>query len=61
MIQIINSEKDNLLTAKIIGEVSRAEVQKIHPLIHKITNKNKKVDFYFELYDFHGYDLDGSD
>lgn len=59
MIYILNSEKDNLIAAKISGKISKEEVQKLHPLIHKIKDKNKKVDFYFELDDFQGYDLEG--
>ena len=59
MKQILNSEKDNLIAAKVSGEISKEEVQKIHQLIHEIIDKNKKVDFYLELYDFQGYDLDG--
>lgn len=59
MIQIFNSEKDNLIAAKVSGEISKEEVQKIHPLIHEVNDKNKKVNFYLELYNFHGYDLEG--
>lgn len=59
MIHILNSEKDNLIAAKISGKISKEEVQEIHSLIHKIINKNKKVGFYFELDDFHGYELEG--
>jgi len=59
MVQIINSEKENLIAAKISGKISKNDVEKIHPLIHNIINKGQKVDFYFEMEDFHGYDLEG--
>ena len=59
MIQIINKEKDNLISAKISGKISKNDVEKIHPLIHKIIEKGKKVDFYFEMEDFEGYTLKG--
>lgn len=59
MIHLLNSEKENLIAAKVSGEISKEEVQKLHPLIHEIIDKNKKVDFYLELHDFHGYDLKG--
>ena len=59
MIQIINTEKDNLISAKISGEISKNDVEKIHPLIHNIIEKGKKVDFYFEMEDFEGYTLKG--
>lgn len=59
MINLLNTDKDNLIAAKISGKISKEDVQKLHPLIHKVIEKNKKVDFYFELQDFHGYDLKG--
>lgn len=59
MIKIINTEKDNLISAKLSGKISKNDVEKIHPLIHKIIEKGKKVDFYFEMEDFEGYTLKG--
>ncbi|WP_026914591.1 STAS/SEC14 domain-containing protein [Christiangramia portivictoriae] len=59
MIQLLNSEKDNLISAKISGKISRDEVEKLHPLIHDIIKKGKKVDFFFEMEDFEGYTLKG--
>tara|TARA_E500000318_G_scaffold110533_1_gene126260 strand:+ start:5702 stop:6058 length:357 start_codon:yes stop_codon:yes gene_type:complete len=59
MIQLLNSEKDNLISAKISGKISKNEVEKIHSLIHEILKKNSKVDFYFEMEDFDGYTLKG--
>lgn len=59
MIQIINTGKDNLISAKISGKISKNDVEKIHPLIHNIIEKGKKVNFYFEMEDFEGYTLKG--
>ncbi|WP_298350555.1 STAS/SEC14 domain-containing protein [uncultured Dokdonia sp.] len=59
MIRILNTEKDNLISAKISGKISKNDVEKIHPLIHNIIEKGKKVDFYFEMEDFEGYTLKG--
>lgn len=59
MIQILNTEKDNLISAKISGKISKNDVEKIHPLIHNIIEKGKKVGFYFEMEDFEGYTLKG--
>tara|TARA_R110000764_G_scaffold51464_1_gene112547 strand:- start:382 stop:801 length:420 start_codon:yes stop_codon:yes gene_type:complete len=59
MIHIIESEKDNLISAKISGTISKADVEKIHQLIHKIIENGKKADFYFEMEDFEGYTLKG--
>ena len=55
MIQLINTEKNNLISAKISGNISKSDVEKIHPLIHNIIENGKKVDFYFEMEDFTGY------
>lgn len=59
MVQILNSEKDNLISAIIRGNISKSDVEKIHSLIHNIIEKGKKVDFYFEMEDFTGYTLKG--
>lgn len=59
MIQIINTGKDNLISAKISGKISKNDVEKIHSLIHNIIEKGKKVDFYFEMEDYEGYTLKG--
>lgn len=59
MIQLINTEKNNLISAKISGNISKSDVEKIHPLIHNIIENGKKVDFYFEMEDFTGYTLKG--
>lgn len=59
MIKIKNTKRENLISAKISGKISKADVEKIHPLIHNIIQKGKKVDFYFEMEDFEGYTLKG--
>lgn len=59
MIQIKNVEKNNLISAIIIGKVTKADIEKIHPLIHSMVKNGNKVDFFFELVNFKGYDLKG--
>lgn len=59
MIQISNTENENLISAIISGEITKEDVGKIHSLIHKIIAKGKKADFYFEMKDFEGYTLEG--
>ena len=60
MIHIIESEKDNLISAKISGTISKADVEKIHQLIHKIIENGKKADFYFEMEDFQDIKVDSA-
>ncbi|GEQ87421.1 hypothetical protein ULMS_29290 [Patiriisocius marinistellae] len=59
MLQILNSEKENLISAKLSGKISKNDVEKIHSKIHDILENNDKVDFYFEMDDFDGYTLKG--
>lgn len=59
MIHFLDSEKDNLIAFKIEGKITKEDIQKVHPLIHKITNTGKKVDFYMNLNDFEGYETGG--
>ncbi|MCK0125158.1 SpoIIAA-like protein [Gelidibacter sediminis] len=59
MIQFVNSKNENLIAAKLEGKISTSDVELIHSRIDEILNSNQKVDFYFEMHDFHGYDLQG--
>ena len=59
MIQLLNSEKDNLISAKLSDKISKKDVKKIHSLIHNILENHEKVDFYFEMENFEGYTLKG--
>ena len=59
MIQILNIENENVIATKITGKITKKDIEKIHPLIHNIIEKGHKVDFYFELEDIDGYDLEG--
>tara|TARA_R110001583_G_scaffold13031_1_gene56901 strand:- start:2762 stop:2959 length:198 start_codon:yes stop_codon:yes gene_type:complete len=55
MINIVELERANLISAKISDKISKDEVEKVHTLIYKIIETGKKVDFYFELEDFKSY------
>ena len=59
MIQLLNSEKDNVIAAILEGKISKTDVESIHSRIHQILKSNQKVDFYFEMHDFEGYTLKG--
>lgn len=59
MIHILETKNENLIAAKLEGKISKSDVRKIHPLIHKIIAKGNKTNFYFEMHDFHGYELNG--
>ena len=47
MIQLLNSEKDNVIAAILEGKISKTDVESIHSRIHQILKSNQKVDFYF--------------
>jgi hypothetical protein len=47
MIHILEIQKDNVIAAKLEGKISKSDVDRIHPLIHKIIKKGKKAGFYF--------------
>ena len=57
--QIMETKEENLIAAKISGKISKKDVERFHPLIHNTIEKGQKVDFYFELENFHGYKLEG--
>ncbi|APY00912.1 SpoIIAA family protein [Lacinutrix venerupis] len=59
MIQILNSEKSNLISAKLSGKISKADVENIHSRIHNILENYDKVEFYFEMENFDGYTIKG--
>lgn len=59
MLRIKNVEKNNLISATISGKISKEDIEKIHPLIHNIVKNGDKVDFFFELVNFKGYNLKG--
>lgn len=59
MIQLVNTTKDNLVATILEGKISKTDVKLIHSRIDEILKNNQKVDFYFEMKDFHGYDLEG--
>ena len=59
MIHVLNSEKDNLISAKLSGKISKSDVEKVHSRIHEILKNNNKVHFYFEVADLDGYTIKG--
>lgn len=59
MIQILNSEKDNLISAKLSGKISKQDVKIVHSKIHDVLEKNEKVNFYFEMENLEGYTTKG--
>ena len=43
----------------VCDKIKKEDVEKIHTIIHKILENHKKVDFYFELKNFKGYEFGG--
>ncbi|MFC4220077.1 SpoIIAA family protein [Flagellimonas marina] len=59
MIQFIDTQKENLIAARLSGKLDEENLKTIHERIHRIIDKGHKVDFYFEMDDFEGYTLKG--
>lgn len=59
MLQLVNTTKDNLVATILEGKIFKTDVKLIHSRIDEILKSNQKVDFYFEMKDFHSYDLQG--
>ncbi len=59
MMKIMTTEKDNLIATTLEGKITEADVGHIRSRIDEILKNNRKVDFYFEMHDFHGYDMKG--
>jgi hypothetical protein len=45
MLQILEFTKNNLIATKAQENLTEADIQKIHPLIHTIVNRGQKVCF----------------
>ncbi|MFC0446091.1 STAS/SEC14 domain-containing protein [Pseudidiomarina halophila] len=59
MIDILDSDKENLIAVKFTGKATQQDMKRIHALIDGIVEKDLKVDFYLEFHDFHGYEMKG--
>lgn len=59
MVQLVKTKKENLVAAILEGKISKTDVELIHSRIDEVVKNNQKVDFYFEMEDFHGYEPQG--
>lgn len=59
MLQILELTRDNIICTKADGNLSENDVEKVHPLIHNILDKGRKVKWYFEMENFTGWDMKG--
>ncbi len=59
MLSIINTEKENLIAARLSGTLNKADLEKVHPLIHQVINNGHKVDWYLEIEEGTTYSLAG--
>ena len=59
MLQILEFTKNNVIATKAQENLTEADIQKIHPLIHNIVYHGQKVRWYFEMQDFTGWDMKG--
>lgn len=59
MIKNIEIREENIIFSEITGKLKKGEIKEMHPFIHEIIAKNKKVRWYFEMIDFKGWDMEG--
>ncbi|HIB38102.1 STAS/SEC14 domain-containing protein [Mesonia sp.] len=59
MLQIIEISGDNIIATRASGNLTEKDIEKIHPLIHSILDKDLKVRWYFEMENFTGWDFPG--
>jgi hypothetical protein len=55
MLTILEFTKNNVIATKAQENLTEADIQKIHPLIHNIVNRGQKVRWYFEMENFSGW------
>lgn len=55
MINVLDWSKENILAFQVKGKITKEEIERLQPLIHKIIDKDQKVHFYMEIDDFSGY------
>ena len=58
MLTILNAE-GNYIATKVTGKISKADYQKVLPIINDQLQTNNKIRWYFEMEDFEGWDLKG--
>ncbi|MBF9252228.1 STAS/SEC14 domain-containing protein [Pontibacter sp. 172403-2] len=59
MLQILDFTRNNIIATKAEGKLSEHDIEKIHPLIHNILDRDQKVRWYFEMENFSGWDAKG--
>ncbi|MEQ8882724.1 MAG: STAS/SEC14 domain-containing protein [Fulvivirga sp.] len=59
MLQILGFTKNNIIATRAEDNLTEMDIQKIHPLIHSIVNRDQKVKWYFEMENFSGWDIKG--
>ena len=59
MIHVLNTENKKLIALEITDKIKKEDVERIHTLIYETLNNTKKVDSYFELKNFKGYEFGG--
>lgn len=59
MIQILEFTKNNIIATRAEDNLTETDIQKIHPLIHNIVNREQNVRWYFEMENFSGWNIKG--
>ena len=58
MLSILDAE-GNYIATRVTGKITKADYQKILPIINEQLQTNEKIRWYFEMEDFEGWDMKG--
>lgn len=59
MLQIIDIKKENVIVSVATGNLHQKDIEKIHPLIHGILEKDLKIRWYLKMHDFESWSING--
>ena len=58
MLSILDAE-GNYIATRVTGKITKADYQKIIPIINEQLQTNNKIRWYFEMENFEGWDMKG--
>jgi hypothetical protein len=57
MYRIITNSRENILAIRFSGKVNKEDYKSLLPIVEEKINKSKKINMYWELVDFEGWDI----